>query len=40
MFSLIRLSDTVDHKGDPVGLYIDAPSLVILIKSISWEVVE
>ena len=31
MFSFIRLSDTVDHKGEPVGLYIEAPSLVILI---------
>ena len=40
MFSLIRLSDTVDHKGDPVELYIEAPSLVILIKSVFVEIVD
>ena len=34
MFSLIRLSDTVDHNGDPVALYIDEPFSAILIYSV------
>ena len=38
ILSFTLLSDIVDHIGVPVGLNIDAPSFVILIKSISVDV--